>query len=112
MIVYVSAASGNVRVRSGPSTSAEKCAVAYNYSRYGILYETIDEQENTGEKWYLIRGLGWAMAKFFTVYDGQSPDEPEFDKWLVGLDAMQIEACIEYLRGALESGRHGNVDAG
>lgn len=105
IIVFVSADSGNVFIREGPSRLSPSVKIpAYNYKKYGVLYEVDEIRDNTGVVWYHLRGLGWAMAEFFTVYeeDGKTPVEPSpLDRWIVGLDAEQVQECITYLLTAL-----------
>lgn len=109
MIVYVNPEiSGNVFVRVAPNTGAPSCGTpAYNSKNIGILYDIDDQHrdENTGEIWYHIRGLGWSMARYMLTYNPET--EPEQDKtkrWLVGLTREEVEECIEYLRKSLEGG--------
>lgn len=104
LIAYVSADSGNVFIREGPSRLSPSVKIpAYNYKKYGVLYEVDEIRDNTGVVWYHLRGLGWAMAEFFTVYqDGEIQPQPSpFERWIVGLDAGQVQQCIEYLLTAL-----------
>ena len=113
MLVYVSAETGNVFVRESPNKHSKNIDIAYNYKYKGIMYETDDEVENSGTRWYHLRGMGYAMAQYFTVFDAGAVPDPEEDpakKWLMGLNRSQIEQCIEYMRGVLADGGHGNVD--
>lgn len=106
MIVFVSPEiSGNVFIRVAPNTGAPSTGIpAYNSKNVGILYD-IDEQhrdEETGDLWYHIRGMGWSMAKFFIIYSPSSePDDGGCKRWLVGLTRDEIEQCIEYLNNSL-----------
>lgn len=106
MIVYVDPTiTGNVFIRVAPNTGAPSTGVpAYNSKNIGILYD-VDEQhrdDETGEIWFHLRGLGWSMAKFFVIYSAdQQPEKDECKRWLVGLTREEIEQCLEYLENAL-----------
>lgn len=109
MIVYVNPEiSGNVFIRVAPNTGAPSTGVpAYNSKNIGILYD-VDEQhrdDETGEIWFHLRGLGWSMAKYFVIYSAdQRPEPPEQDeckRWLVGLTREEIEQCLQYLENIL-----------
>lgn len=108
MIAYVNPEiSGNVFIRVAPNTGAPSTGIpAYNSKNIGILYD-VDEQhrdDDTGEIWYHLRGLGWSMAKFFDIYSGDSQrddTQDETHRWLVGLTRDKIEQCIEYLNNTL-----------
>lgn len=107
MIVYVNPGiTGNVFIRVAPNTGAPSTGIpAYNSKNIGILYD-VDEQhrdDETGEIWFHLRGLGWSMARYFQTYEGAYP-EPGQDsdpdgtrRWLVGLTGDQIRECITYL---------------
>ena len=107
MIVYVDPTiTGNVFIRVAPNTGAPSTGVpAYNSKNIGILYD-VDEQhrdEDTGEIWYHLRGLGWSMARYFEIYQGAGqPVEDTTRRWLVGLTREEIEQCIDYLKNTLE----------
>lgn len=107
MIVYVNPEiSGNVFIRVAPNTGAPSTGIpAYNSKNIGILYD-VDEQhrdDETGEIWLHIRGLGWSMAKYFVIYSAdQQPEHDECKRWLVGLTREEIEQCIDYLKNSLE----------
>lgn len=105
LIVFVSADSGNVFIREGPSRLSPSVKIpAYNYKKYGVLYEVDEIRDNTGVVWYHLRGLGWAMAEFFSVYqDGEIQPEPSpLERWIVGLDAEQVQECIDFLKASLD----------
>lgn len=108
MVVYVSAENGgNVFIREGPSRLSPSIKIpAYNYKKYGVLYEVDDIRDNTETIWYHLRGLGWSMAEFFSTYaDGEIEPEPyPFTRWVVGLDADQVRECIEFLQASLGDG--------
>ena len=109
MIVYVDPTiSGNVFIRVAPNKGAPSCGTpAYNSKNVGILYDIDDQHrdEDTGEIWYHIRGLGWSMAQCFIIYSPSTePDDGGCKRWLVGLTREEIERCIEYLRNSLEGG--------
>lgn len=108
MIVYVSAENGgNVFIREGASRLSPSIKIpAYNYNKYGVLYEVDEVRENTGTIWYHLRGLGWSMAEFFSVYEDDAPEpSPDpFTQWVVGLDADQVRECIDYLQSVLDTG--------
>ena len=107
MIVYVNPGiTGNVFIRVAPNTGAPSTGVpAYNSKNIGILYD-VDEQhrdEDTGEIWYHLRGLGWSMARYFEIYQGaDQPGEDTTRRWFVGLTREEIEQCIDYLKNTLE----------
>lgn len=109
MIVYVNAESGNVFIREGPSRLSPSIKIpAYNFKKYGVLYECDDIRDNSGVVWYHLRGLGWAMAEFFNYYAGDMPDGSgetddriEFEKWVVGLNYEEVQQCIDYLQAAI-----------
>lgn len=106
MIVYVNPdLLGNVFIRVAPNEGAPSCGTpAYNSKNVGILYD-IDEQhrdEESGDIWYHIRGLGWSMAKYFEIYSAdKQPEQDECRRWLVGLTREKIEQCLSYLENAL-----------
>lgn len=106
MIVYVNPdLLGNVFIRVAPNKGAPSCGTpAYNSKNVGILYD-IDEQhrdEESGDIWYHIRGLGWSMAKYFEIYSAdKQPEQDECRRWLVGLTREEIEQCLSYLENAL-----------
>lgn len=110
MIVYVDPTiTGNVFIRVAPNTGAPSTGVpAYNYKNVGILYDVDkihNSDEDTGDIWYHLRGLGWSMAKFFKVYTAtEQPPADDCKRWLVGLTRAEVEECIEYLRNSLEGG--------
>ena len=103
IIVYVSAESGNVFIREAPSKLSPSIKIpAYNYKKYGVLYEVDEIRDNTGVVWYHLRGFGWAMADFFSVsQNGEIPEPPPFERWVIGLDSEQVQECIDYLQAAL-----------
>ena len=107
MIAYVNPdITGNVFIRVAPNTGAPSTGVpAYNSKNIGILYD-VDEQhrdDETGEIWYHLRGLGWSMARYFEIYRGaDQPEEDTTRRWLVGLTREEIEQCIDYLKNTLE----------
>lgn len=111
MIVFVSAENGgNVFIREGPSRLSPSIKIpAYNYKKYGVLYEVDDIRDNTGVVWYHLRGFGWAMGEFFTAYDGGEiePGPDPFPRWVVGLDADQVRECITFLQSVID----GNNDS-
>lgn len=117
MIVYVNPEiSGNVFVRVAPNTGAPSTGIpAYNYKNVGVLYnvDEVHRDENTGDIWYHLRGLGWSMARYFEIYDGTAPqpdpdpDQDQTKRWLVGLTEDQVRECIEYLRNSLEGASDG-----
>lgn len=114
MIVYVNPnISGNVFIRVAPNQGAPSSGVpAYNFKNLGILYEVDNNTRNeeTGEIWYHLRGLGWSMARYFETYSGgDQPEEDATRRWLVGLTREEIERCIEYLKNSLE-GESDGVD--
>ena len=105
------AVSGNVFIRVAPNQGAPSSGVpAYNFKNLGILYEVDNNTRNeeTGEIWYHLRGLGWSMARYFQIYDGaaphpdQDPDPDETRRWLIGLTEDQVRECIEYLKSKLD----------
>lgn len=107
MIVYVDPTiNGNVFIRVAPNTGAPSTGIpAYNSKNIGILYDVdeVHRDEDTGEIWYHLRGLGWSMARYFETYSGgDQPGEDATRRWLVGLTREEIEQCIEYLRNSLE----------
>lgn len=112
MIVYVNPGiSGNVFIRVAPNQGAPSSGVpAYNFKNLGILYEVDNNtrNEDTGEIWYHLRGLGWSMARYFQTYEGAAPEpgpDPDQDgtrRWLVGLTEDQVRECIEYLQSKLD----------
>ncbi len=104
MLVYVNPdITGNVFIREGPSRASPSIRIpAYNYHDFGIMYEVDDERDNTGVRWYHLRGLGWSMAEFFRAY-GDGPDD-ETKTWLLGLTREEIEECIAYLRSTIPDG--------
>jgi hypothetical protein len=94
-----------VFVRVAPNKGAPSCGTpAYNSKNVGILYD-VDEQhrdEDTGDIWYHIRGMGWSMAKFFVIYSAdQQTEQDECKRWLVGLTREEVERCLSYLENAL-----------
>ena len=111
MIVYVNPEiSGNVFIRVAPNTGAPSTGVpAYNNKNVGILYDVdeVHRDEDTGDVWYHLRGLGWSMARYLLTYNpGAQPETDETKRWLVGLTREEIEQCIDYLKNTLE----GEVD--
>ena len=109
MIVYVDPTiTGNVFIRVAPNTGAPSTGVpAYNYKDVGILYDVdeVHRDEDTGDVWYHLRGLGWSMARYLLTYNPEArPETDETKRWLVGLSREEVEACIEYLRKSLEDG--------
>lgn len=106
MIVYVDpAVTGNVFIRVAPNQGAPSSGVpAYNFKNLGVLYEVDNNTRNeeTGEIWYHLRGLGWSMAKYFEIYSAdKQPEQDECRRWLVGLTREEIEQCLSYLENAL-----------
>lgn len=105
MTVYVDPTiTGNVFIRVAPNTGAPSTGIpAYNYKNAGILYDVdeVHRDEDTGDVWYHLRGLGWSMARYLLTYN---PETDETKRWLVGLTRSEVEACIEYLRNSLEGG--------
>lgn len=106
MIVYVNPEiAGNVFIRVAPNTGAPSTGVpAYNSKNIGILYDVDDQHrdEDTGEIWYHLRGLGWSMAKYFEIYSAdKQPEKDECKRWLVGLTREEVEQCLEYLENTL-----------
>lgn len=86
---------GNVFIREGPSRLSPSIGIpAYNFSKYGCLYEVDETKGVDNEEWFYLRGLGWAMRKYFTVYFTNT--------WIVGLDREQVLECIEYLKSVLD----------
>ena len=115
MIVYVNPEiSGNVFVRVAPNKGAPSCGTpAYNSKNVGILYDIDDQHrdDETGEIWYHIRGMGWSVAKFFIIYSPSSePDDGGCKRWLVGLTREEVEECISYLESSLNGGDSDGVD--
>lgn len=115
MLVYVSADAGNVFIREGPSRLSPSIKIpAYNYKKYGVLYEVDDMRNNTGVVWYHLRGLGWSMGDFFSPYNAgeiepeQKPDP--FHQWVVGLDDSQVRECIAFLQSIIDGGDGSGVD--
>lgn len=93
---------GNVFIREGPSRLSPTIGIpAYNFARYGCLYEVDEEKSAASDEWYYLRGLGWSMRKYFTVYVNNG-------SWLVGLNREQVEECITYLQNVLAG--EGSVD--
>lgn len=105
MLVYVNADTGNVFIREGPSRLSPSIKIpAYNYKKYGVLYEVDDMRNNTGAVWYHLRGLGWSMGEFFSPYDGGEiePKTDPFHQWVVGLDDDQVRDCIDFLKSVID----------
>lgn len=106
MIVYVNPELlGNVFIRVAPNKGAPSTGVpAYNSKNIGILYDVDDQHrdEDTGEIWYHLRGLGWSMARCFEIYQGAGqPGEDTTRRWLVGLTREEVEQCLSYLKNTL-----------
>lgn len=111
MIVYVNPnISGNVFIRVAPNQGAPSSGVpAYNFKNLGILYEVDNNTRNeeTGEIWYHLRGLGWSMARYFETYEGAAPapdpdpGQDQTKRWLVGLTEDQVRECIAYLENVI-----------
>jgi hypothetical protein len=113
MLVYVNADAGNVFIREGPSRLSPSIKIpAYNYKKYGVLYEVDDMRNNTGTVWYHLRGLGWSMGEFFSPYDGGEiePKPDPFHQWVVGLDDNQVRECIAFLQSVIDGGDGSGVD--
>lgn len=113
MLVYVSADAGNVFIREGPSRLSPSIKIpAYNYKKYGVLYEVDDMRNNTGVVWYHLRGLGWSMGEFFSPYDGGDvePNPDPLHQWIVGLDDSQVRECIAFLQSVIDGGDSSEVD--
>lgn len=113
MIVYVSAENGgNVFIREGPSRFSPSIKIpAYNFNKYGVLYDCDEIRNNTGVTWYHLRGLGWAMGEYFSYYAGDIPNDTDTVRdWLIGLNAEQIQSCIDYLQAALDQDGMPGVD--
>ena len=113
MLVYVSANSGNVFIREGPSRLSPSIKIpAYNYKKYGVLYEVDEMRNNTGVVWYHLRGLGWSMGEFFSPYnDGEIEPNPDpLNQWVVGLDDSQVRECIAFLQSIIDGGDSSGVD--
>ena len=111
MIVFVKPdISGNVFIRVAPNTGAPSTGIpAYNYKNVGILYgvDDVHRDDETGEIWYHLRGLGWSMARYFQIYEGAAPepgpdtDQDQTKRWLVGLTEEQVRECIAYLENVI-----------
>lgn len=104
MVVYVNPdITGNVFIRESPSRASPSIKLpAYNYGKIGVLYEVDEQRNNSGENWYHLRGLGWAMGLYFVEY-GKAPSDP-LKNWLVGLTREEIEECIAYLQQTITGG--------
>ena len=105
MLVYVSADTGNVFIREGPSRLSPSIKIpAYNYKKYGVLYEVDEMRNNSGVVWYHLRGLGWSMGEFFSTYnDGEIKQNPDpLHQWVVGLDDSQVRECIAFLQSVID----------
>lgn len=104
MLVYVNPdISGNVYIREGPSTASPSIKIpAYNFDKYGIMYDVDEVRDNSGTVWYHLRGLGWSMAKYFKEY-GKGPEDP-LKTWLIGLTREEIETAIAYLQQTIMDG--------
>ena len=104
LLVYVDPAiTGNVYIREGPSRASPSVKIpAYNYSKYGVLYEVDEVRDNSGDVWYHLRGFGWSMARYFVEYGTGADDAMK--TWLVGLTRDEIISCIDYLEKALDTG--------
>lgn len=112
MLVYVSADTGNVFIREGPSRLSPSIKIpAYNYKKYGVLYEVDEMRNNAGVVWYHLRGLGWAMGEFFSPYSEEIEPNPDpLNQWVVGLDDDQVRECIAFLQSILDGGNGSGVD--
>ena len=103
MHIIVTAKSGNVYIRMKADRSAKQAGTAYNYNSRGIIYETdYTVTDSDGNEWYHIRGMGYAMAKYFTTLDAELSPEQQFNHWVVGLSAEELKECIAYLQGEME----------
>ena len=103
MHIIVTAKSGNVYIRAKADRSAKQVGTAYNYNNRGIIYESDYTATDTdGNEWYHIRGMGFAMAKYFTRLDDALSPETQLHNWVVGLSAEELKECIAYLQGEME----------
>lgn len=97
MIVIACPVRGNVYIREGPSKKSPSIGTpAYNYNKFGILYECDEQRSIDGVIWYHLRGLGWSMADYFKVYD-IDPD------WLIGYTRDELLTIQDYI-GSLIKG--------
>lgn len=99
----MTAKSGNVYIRTKADRSAKQAGTAYNYNSRGIIYETdYTVTDSDGNEWYHIRGMGFALAKYFTRLNDDLSPETQLHNWVVGLTAKELMECLEYLQGGLE----------
>ena len=100
MIVIAAPAKGNVYIREGPSKQSPSIGIpAYNYMRFGILYECDEQRSIDGVIWYHLRGLGWSMADFFKVYEIDPGEQlpPDHPDWLIGYTRDDLLAIQDYI---------------